>query len=320
MKCRICDNESGNKEHLIREMMFGTKEEFLYFECASCGCLQIAEMPKNMSKYYPPNYMPFGKAESGGFIKQALKRKRNEYAVFHTGILGRIIYLLYIRIPFNIDIIRGLNISRDSKILDVGCGNGVVLLYPLSEIGCRNLLGVDPYIKSDVSDDAVKIRKIFIQELPEDEVFDVIVFSHSLEHVPDQLETLTKTRKLLSPNGICLVRIPVKSDYIWNRYGVFSVQLDAPRHFFTHTIKSMEILAGKAGLKIRDVKFDSTDLQFWGSEQCLRGIAYTAENSYLVNPQKSIFSKKEIKRFRQMAKELNDRKQGDQAAFYLVKA
>ena len=28
--CRICGNESGNKTHKAREMMFGTRDEFHY--------------------------------------------------------------------------------------------------------------------------------------------------------------------------------------------------------------------------------------------------------------------------------------------------
>ncbi len=319
MRCRICENQTGNKEYKIREMLFGTKEEFLYFECSRCGCLQIAEMPEDMEKYYPSNYAPFRAGESGNSIKQTLKIKRNRYALFHRGILGRIIYLLYYNVPFNVDIIKKLNINTDSKILDVGCGSGRFLLYPLSRIGCRNLLGVDPYIKADISNGSVKIIKKFIHDLPDNELFDVIVFSHSLEHIPDQRETLEKAGRLLSENGTCLVRIPLKSDFIWNRYGVHSVQIDAPRHFFIHTTNSFELLAEKAGLKIQDIEFDSTDFQFWGSEQYKRDIPYMADNSYFVNPKKSIFSKREIKRYKKMATELNLRKQGDQAAFYLVK-
>lgn len=319
MKCKICENQSGNKEYKIREMMFGTKEEFLYFECTNCGCLQIAEMPADMERYYPPDYAPFRAGESGSSIKQILKTKRNRYALFHAGILGRIMYLLYYNVPFNVDIIKDLNISPDSKILDVGCGSGRFFLYPLRQIGCRNLLGVDPYAKVDISDGAVRITKRFIHDLPDNELFDVIVFSHSLEHIPDQKETLKKAGKLLSESGVCLVRIPIKSDHIWKRYGINWVQIDAPRHLFIHTTKSFEILAEKAGLKIQNIVFDSTDFQFWGSEQCVKGIPYTAENSYLVNPKKSIFSAGEIKRFKKMAQDLNLKKQGDQAAFHLVK-
>jgi 2-polyprenyl-3-methyl-5-hydroxy-6-metoxy-1,4-benzoquinol methylase len=320
MRCRICENQSGNKEYKIREMMFDLGEEFVYFECASCGCLQIAEIPEKMEKYYPSTYISFVQDESGNSIKQILKRKRNEYAVFHSGIVGRLIYFLYRNVQFNIDIIKGLNISRDSKILDVGCGSGRFLLYPLSRIGCRDLLGVDPYIKTDISDGDVRIRKLFIHDLPDDELFDIVVLSHTLEHIPDQKETLEKAGRLLSKNGVCLVRIPVKNNYIWNRYGVNWIQIDAPRHFFIHTTKSFGVLADKAGLKIRDVVFDSNDLQFWGSEQYVRGIPYTAENSYFINPKKSIFSKSEIKTYKKMAKELNSEKEGDQAAFHLVKA
>jgi hypothetical protein len=85
-------------------------------------------------------------------------------------------------------------------------------------------------------------------------------------------------------------------------------------------MKSFELLVEKCGLVIRDIVFDSTEMQFWGSEQYKKGIPYWAENSYLLNAKKSIFSTKQIKEFRKTAKEININGQGDQAAFYLRKA
>lgn len=39
--------------------MFGFKDEFRYQECSFCACLQIAEFPENIMKYYPPYYYAY---------------------------------------------------------------------------------------------------------------------------------------------------------------------------------------------------------------------------------------------------------------------
>lgn len=316
MKCRICHNAEGNKEIKIREMMFGFRDEFTYFECSKCGCLQIAEIPKNMGKYYPSNYYSFKKGESGNFIKQILKRKRDEYALFKKGLIGKAIYKRYPN-PL-LDMISKIRINYNSRILDVGCGAGN-LLYSLHKIGFKNLVGVDPYINEGVLGKEVRILKKTIHELPDSQKFDLIISNHSFEHISDQLETLLKISKILSENGVCLLRMPIKTEYIWNRYGINWVQIDAPRHLFIHTLKSFELLVKKSGLVIQDVIFDSTEFQFWGSEQYIRGIPLLAENSCRVNPKRSIFTAEQIKEFRKIAKELNMNKQGDQAAFYLMR-
>ena len=54
--CRICGNASDNRAHVAREMMFGTRERFDYVECARCGCLQIRDVPADLSPYYPADY------------------------------------------------------------------------------------------------------------------------------------------------------------------------------------------------------------------------------------------------------------------------
>ena len=56
MKCRICGNKEGNAPFEAREMMFGTRERFTYFECNSCGCLQIAEIPDDLARFYAADY------------------------------------------------------------------------------------------------------------------------------------------------------------------------------------------------------------------------------------------------------------------------
>lgn len=314
MICKICGNSENNKEFQIREMMFGFRDKFTYFECSKCGCLQIAEIPKDMGKYYPSNYYSFKKGESNNFIKQTLKKRRDEYVLFKKGLIGKVVCMRYPNPLF--DILSKVKIKHNSRILDIGCGAGN-LLYSLKEIGFKNLVGIDPYINEEFIDEDVKILKKTIHELPDSQKFDLIVSNHSFEHIPDQLDTLLKVRKILSKDGACLIRMPIKTEYIWNGYGVNWVQIDAPRHFFIHTLKSFELLVKKSGLSIKDVIFDSTEFQFWGSEQYKRDIPLKAENSYALNPKNSIFTKIQIKEFKKMAKDLNKKKEGDQAAFML---
>ena len=58
----------------IKEMIFGFRDEFTYFECSKCGCLQIMQIPRNMGKYYPSNYYSFKKLDNqNNFIKKYWK-------------------------------------------------------------------------------------------------------------------------------------------------------------------------------------------------------------------------------------------------------
>ncbi len=162
-------------------------------------------------------------------------------------------------------------------------------------------------------------KKKNIHQISKSEEFDLILFDHSFEHLIDQSEILNKVHDLLSPDGTCIIAMPVKNDYIWDIYGVNWVQIDAPRHILLHTRESFDILLGKIGLKIQEVIYDSDEFFFYGSEQYKRGIALMDGKSYLINPKKSIFTKKEIGEFRKKALLLNNKNLGDQCIFILNK-
>ena len=314
MECKICRNKNENKVFKIREMMFGTQETFDYIECHNCGCLQIYHIPKNIGKYYKNEiYLSF-KKNNFNFIKQFLKKKRNEF-IIKNGLIGKIINHTYPN-P-DIELLSLLNMNKDLKILDVGCGAGE-LLYSLSELNFKNLVGIEPFMnKEEIADKNLRILKKTLHDLNNNSKFNLIIFRHSFEHMFDQLEILLKTSKLLSENGKCLIKMPLKGEYIWNRYGTNWVQIDAPRHFLIHTIESFNLLIEKTDLKIQKVIFDSTEFQFWGSEQYKQDIALESEYSYAINPKKSIFTDEQIAEFKKKANELNGKKIGDQATFIL---
>jgi 2-polyprenyl-3-methyl-5-hydroxy-6-metoxy-1,4-benzoquinol methylase len=316
MHCRICGNQESNVKYEASENMFGLEESFEYFQCANCEALQIIKFPSDMSKYYGQNYYSYQAKQKQNSAKRLLISARNRYAVFNKGALGWLLYTIKPSTPSALALraLHNVQPSTKTRILEIGCGSGI-LLKALADMGFHNLLGADPFIDVDIeSGDSPTIKKQFIHDL--DGTWDLIMFHHSFEHMPDPRETLSSVKRLLSSTGYCVIRIPTVSSYAWKHYGIDWAQLDAPRHFFLHSCKSMELLANEVGLALVDVIYDSNDFQFWGSEQIKKGIKLNDENSYVKSPKKSIFKRDTMANFARHARELNCEKQGDQAAFY----
>lgn len=196
-KCKICES-SNTKTYIAKEMMFGFCDEFEYFQCLDCKCLQISKTPENLSKYYPSSYYSFNASKSKAqFIRKLMMKERDKYALFHKSPIGK---LLCNKFPPNqiFDLLTKTNINKSSKILDVGCGDGC-LLKELNELGFTFLLGIDPYIENDkIINNNFSLKKGLITETDFKENFDLIMFNHSFEHMPAQLETLKKAKQLLN--------------------------------------------------------------------------------------------------------------------------
>jgi 2-polyprenyl-3-methyl-5-hydroxy-6-metoxy-1,4-benzoquinol methylase len=327
--CRICENANENKLYNILEMMFGTREVFIYMECSSCGCLQLIDIPSDMSKHYPEGYYSFSlvspeqKKSFKQFIDEYLINKRDFYALTGKSWIGKFYHDRYF--PFKetytfksvYPFLRKIGIKKKWKILDVGCGNGK-LLYHLTGIGFKETLGVDFYVPKNIQyKNGLKILKKTIFEIGG--AYDLIMLNHCFEHMDHPLTVLQAIHRLLKAGGTCMIRIPTVSSYAWKHYRKNWVQIDAPRHFFLHSIRSMEILCAHAGLYIDDIIYDAMSFQFWGSEQYAKDIPLMSEESVHINPDRSFFSSQEMEAFNARTRELNEKNSGDQAAFFLKK-
>lgn len=317
---KICNVATENELYIAREMMFGFRDEFEYFECSNCGCLQIINPPDDLSKYYPNGYASFQEPPKvmlrDHFVKDYLKRKRLQYTLLGNSLIGWCLTKAY-GAPVYIDWFTRAKLRPEYEILEIGCGTGELLLE-LKHEGFRHLTGVDPFIDDDILySNGVKVLKRELEKI--EGQFDFIMLHHCFEHMPQPLSALKQLHTILKPNRFVLIRIPFASSFAWREYGVNWVQMDAPRHFFLHTLNSMNILASQAGFEIADVVFDSKEFQFWASKQYLRDIPLMDDTSYSFNPEKSIFSKEQIAAFKVEAEKLNSMNAGDQACFYLYK-
>jgi SAM-dependent methyltransferase len=319
--CRICGNTEGNSSHFPKEMMFGWREEFEYLECGRCGCLQIAQIPADLAKYYPSegyySYKPPKKKHYPGWVLR-LRQERTRHFLGERTLLGALAAGLTKRSE-HFDWFRHGHVRLDSRILDVGCGAGTLLLR-LQREGFRSLLGADPFIAADIDyGNGLRILKRGLGEI--EGRFDFIMLHHSFEHMPDPADALAKLRPLLSAAGTLLLRIPVADCHARRRYGINWMAWDAPRHLYLHTVKSMNLLADGAGMQIFLREYDSSCQQFTSSELYIRGIPYTEHGKYRPDrgrdARPDAFTQEEWDRYQKQAEELNRAGEGDTACFYL---
>ncbi len=308
-QCKICNQDVNHNVYHVKERMLGTLEEFNYFQCENCGCLQIAEIPQDISRYYSDNYYSFNIEKnksiqstlSAYLLKHALRKR-----ITGRDIIGDIAiqYNSYYRetLPWLIPGVCNFN----SRILDVGCGGGKFLLF-LHKIGFQSLEGIDPYIPEEINHfGKIKISKKSLIDLTGN--YDLIMMHHSFEHMSNPREIFQHLPKVLSPEGVVLIRIPLSDSYAFRRYRENWFQIDAPRHFFLHTVKSIHWLAEENGLSVEKIIYDSSPEQFIASEKYVQDISLF---------EKVTLSAEKIKEYNAKTKDLNSKGEGDQACFYL---
>ncbi|MDR1473102.1 MAG: class I SAM-dependent methyltransferase [Lactobacillales bacterium] len=288
-KCSICFNSKGNTSIVAKEMMFGLRESFTYFHCNVCGCLQLADIPSDLSKYYPQDYHV-----DISYINKNVKKifvKKMKY------------------FSKNYHFYKNLGINKYSNIMDCGCGN-LELLKKLSDWGFQNLTGIDLYANNNQIENIRFIKQSIVDFNSSYGDFDLIMFHHSFEHMCNPHDVFEKSRKLLKDTGALLIRVPLCDSFVYRKYRANWYQLDAPRHIFLYTRMAMEILAEKHDFLIENVIYDSNKNQLINSEKYSNNI--TLNEYYEISAKRKRILNK-------YAKFLNFISDGDQAAFILRK-
>ena len=105
--CDICGHSGNYNELITYDYNTGNREQqFRYFNCSECGCLQLENKPKNMSEYYGDQL--FGYKVKGEVkvknqdIFQRLMFARDRYELTGKGLFGGILHLLFPRRAYGV--------------------------------------------------------------------------------------------------------------------------------------------------------------------------------------------------------------------------
>jgi SAM-dependent methyltransferase len=152
-----------------------------------------------------------------------------------------------------------LNLSKDAKILDLGCGPGY-FLDEMKERGYTDVIGVtlSPEDVKICEDKGHTIKKYDLSFLPQkdgyyDESVDFIFLRHSLEHSPYPIFSLMEYNRVLKQGGKIYIEVPApngerKHEMNLNHYSILGetqlMALFIRTGFDTNVFNSLEFDLG----------------------------------------------------------------------------
>ena len=137
----------------------------------------------------------------------------------------------------------------DARILDIGCGNGGLLLA-LRDAGFSELVGMDPSpgCVAHLQDLGIDGITATLDTLPANlRGFDFIILSHVLEHLLDPRSALRAARNLLTESGRLYLETPDALHYSARDFVPFYFfDSEHINHFEQHAFKNLARLSGYA--------------------------------------------------------------------------
>jgi SAM-dependent methyltransferase len=221
---------------------------FAVVRCRDCGLAQTSPRPtpEAMGRYYGDNYASW---EADGPPRARTSRVRAAFRIPNRKRFGD---------PDDWP----APPRPGARLLEVGAGAGEAL-REMSRRGW-DAWGIEAHERPGLDEGATGGARVIVApaesaELP-DSHFDLIRFSHSLEHMHDPLAGVRNAARWLRPAGAVRISLPNFDSRERRVFGRYWNGLDVPRHLFHFTPATLGRLLEAAGLRTVSVR-----TQFQGS-------------------------------------------------------
>lgn len=147
------------------------------------------------------------------------------------------------------------HISKGTRVLDIGCGSGTSLLEIKNMDAEPYGTEVDENIRP-ISKELglnVEIGNIDNSNYP-DNFFDIITISQVIEHIPDPVSFINKTKKKLKDNGEIILSFPNTNSVFRFIFREKWINWHVPYHQNHFSRENIKILAERTGLRIKRIR------------------------------------------------------------------
>jgi SAM-dependent methyltransferase len=227
------------------DRLHGFEGQFQYVQCKSCGLVYMNPQitPECISRFYPDDYAPH---QAGSAAPDKIVRKPDlPETILDT-------------------------LNSQSRVLDIGCGNGESLNRVRQFCHCR-VNGVD------TSGNAVLCAKkqygldVFQGEILaapfEEKSFDLITAWSCIEHMNNPAQAVKKMFALCKPGGYLFIKTPNYDSFAAKLFKDKWYHLDCPRHLYIFSPSTITALLEKCGFEVVNVCYEPSSKGWLGSLQ-----------------------------------------------------
>ena len=271
--CDLCGEKRSEVVVRQRDLLHHvTPDEFSVVKCVNCGLLYLnpRPTPAEIGRYYPEQYYAGVKPKMRAGIEQLAKRFsgtikrwiREDFYGYPANVpSGRLRWLRKMCLwpEYARRALRGRDIlpwTGAGCLLDLGCGEGANLATLQAD-------GWDVH-GIEMSSTAVaaarervgnRIHHGTLETAPyADESFDVILLSHSLEHMFSPVATLQKLHRLLRPTGLLVVAVPNVGSLEASLFGKWWLPWDPPRHLYHFDKETLKKTLERAKFRVNRLR------------------------------------------------------------------
>jgi 2-polyprenyl-3-methyl-5-hydroxy-6-metoxy-1,4-benzoquinol methylase len=249
-KCFVCDSSDNFPKGMFclgKNKIISSDKSVLEMplaECRNCGFVFVSSLPSDdeVNAYYKSDVFWQSKMStsvntefpcwSDVFEQNPSLHER------HSRAIRQFNYIAKLR-----------NFEKNTSVIDVGAGFSP-FLYVCKENNLKNLYAIEPseeicdfLEKQGVSIAANTFEEWFDKN--ENKKFDLIVVSHTLEHLKDPGYFLSNISKYLSPNGVLYIEVPHRDD---------RQEIHGGLHFLFFDVTTLRLAIEKYGFQVIDVK------------------------------------------------------------------
>lgn len=237
MNCPICLSKNLSRCFNLYDDRYGYSGYFKLLKCTDCGhkTLQGKFSAELLSELYS-NYYPRSALNLESY------KVPTEKSGFYAWLNGEM------SSPFRW-------VPKNVCVLDIGCGFGESLGY-FKTRGCDAYgVEVDQNIRPIAEKYGYKVHVgLFDPDVYSANFFDYVTMSQVIEHVTDPIATLKGLAKVLKPGAYAILSIPNSNGWGAVLFGRRWINWHVPYHVQHFSLKSMKMVAEKAGLAIEQYK------------------------------------------------------------------
>jgi 2-polyprenyl-3-methyl-5-hydroxy-6-metoxy-1,4-benzoquinol methylase len=263
--CDLCGRQDALPFAEVRDYWHDMPGRFEIVQCRGCRLVYVNPRPneRSISAYYPQDYYAFITPEPlpGGGLRNRMKRFVRAHRTFSRAASF---------FPVLQDATRDAPIRDDipgwippGAVLDVGCGAGATLDI-MADMGWRTY-GIEPDVNAAQRARA-RGHHVWCQSagipLTQDLQFNLILVTHTLEHVHSPKQTLGILHQLLVPgSGRIVIEVPNIDSLFTALFAGTALAFDTPRHLYLYSPDTLARYLVETGFTIERFRHRSSPQQ-----------------------------------------------------------